>query len=198
MIIYNVFIDYNDTIFPTHDFIDFYDELTDQFNVPCSLQIFVDELDELLYALFVNHFHIAKFHIVTYASKDWIRKTSCILPKFKSLIETKYIRIVYCEKNPKFHYVYPIIQNNIENKLNIEYLAIGDDKHDVHIVDKSYNAYNNQHKDKQIVYNNIHSLEFISKPHIESVVFQWRYVHLNFEKIMKNRSHPRSNFTDSE
>ena len=164
-----VFIDYDDTLFPTHLMGPYFDAQTMNFrNVPDRILLFLQSMDKLLCSFFTHHMSYCRFRIVTHASVNWIQTTMKFLPNVARFLEWNYITILFCENLTKQQKVSEAIAR--ERSYHV-YVACGDAPGDVQCVDSSGSG-----KSRHIL--------FISKPSLESYLFEWEKMHELFVEII--------------
>ena len=174
----NVFLDFDDTIFPSHFMSKFYHCNKGLF-VPPSL--FIEKLqilDRLIANFISKHMSYCRFRIVTHASKRWLAQSLELLPILQRYIEWNYVTIIQCEeKISKQDRLYDIIAR--EKSTDI-YFCCGDSLPDINAVPSIVKKLGLDAK--------IRSILFIKQPSIESLQIQWEKIHESFIELMKDET----------
>jgi len=185
-----IFIDWDDTLFPTH-----WIKSTDidlKKNSETLIAIF-SELDSLITNLISKIVNLGNLLIVTNGSESWIKRCTSILPKFSILIESEKISItsardLFQDEHPtnewkditfKMHF-----NEHISKREGVYHiLSFGDShyEHDSVTKLKDFNSVPNQNRF-------VKSVRFIKHPSLNQLVTQLELVEILHEDIIHSRS----------
>lgn len=180
MVIVNAFIDYDNTIFPTHFAVrNFYNsekrvlELINGNSYHDEIIIQFKTLDSMLFNFFTSNMITTSFYIVTYGSKEWVKRSLFFLPKLQELIQEQKIRVLYCNVNSlKSDCILPILELNNKLNLKLHYIIIGDRKHDISMVNDAFSS----REGESFGILNMTSFKFVENPHIDTIVWEWKHI----------------------
>lgn len=172
----NVFLDFDDTLFPSNFMSAFYHSDKCMFVPPELILKKIHKMDKLISNFIIKHISYCRFRIVTHASKRWIYQALEMMPILQRYIEWHYVTIISCEAQiTKEDTLYDIISREKSTDM---YFCCGDSKPDVTAVPNIV-----KHLGLKV---KLRTLLFVTKPSIEKLQFQWEKIHELFLDLVKD------------
>jgi hypothetical protein len=174
----NIFLDFDDTIFPSHFMATYYHCDAGIFVPPTLVLEQLQQLDRLITNFITKYMSYCRFRIVTRASKKWLTQSLALFPILQRYIDWHYVTIIHCEfQISKQDELYEILSRE---KSVDAYLCCGDSSVDINAVPNILIQLGLDAK--------IRSLLFVKKPSVTVLLIQWEKVHECFLELMKDET----------
>jgi hypothetical protein len=180
-----IILDWDDTLFPTSWVKINKKNLFSDFDINKHLTCFT-HLDNIICNLFNAFFKDNKIIIVTNASKNWVIKSSQVIPNASKFLVNK-IEII--SARDKYEYIYPLNVDLWKTKTfhdvmheNMEYdsiISIGDDKYEFIATINLY---------KENINKICKTIRFLKSPNYNDIIQQLEILIANSDKICNTRN----------
>lgn len=169
-----VFLDFDDTIFPSSTMTRFFDQKSGTFNPPKPVIEHILELDSLVTGFVAERMTYCRFRIVSHATSAWIQQALRYMPVLSRFVEWNYVSVIPCENFTKYSKIYTILSRETSVDL---YFCCGDSSHDVESVPQAVQQLNMQARTRSVL--------FVRKPTLSNLEYEWKLMPSMLDEMLR-------------